>query len=165
MRGNRAELILGSAMGVALLLSCAKGDAGAGGATPAPSVPMPTAAPTAAPTSSPFQIGLQQAEALFDKTKMNHVAVVLVSSSGHVFPARLIVRAKRYRIVWIPDGEKLQIAFDNDALEVDCTSFAPMCVSKVSPQTATGSRPLKYSGTITSNGVSTPIDPHLEVVP
>jgi hypothetical protein len=165
MEANRAGRALVSAVWMVALLACAKPeDSGAIVPTPADTPPPPQ--PTVVATPNPFQIGLQAADSLFDSTKANHVAVVVVSSTGHVFPSRLIVRKKRYKIVWIPDGEKLDVQFADNALAVDCTSFAPVCVAKISPQTATGSaNPLKYKGTITKNGVSTPIDPHLEVVP
>jgi hypothetical protein len=165
MEANRAGRALVSAVWMMALLTCAKpDDCGAIVPTPADTPAPPPQTAVATPNS--FQIGLQVADSLFDTTKANHVAVVVVSSTGHVFPSRLIVRKKRYKIVWIPDGEKLDVQFADNSLAVDCTSFAPVCVAKVSPQTATGSaKPLKYKGTITKNGVSTPIDPHLEVVP
>lgn len=165
MRANRVGSALASVVLMAVLLACAKQtDSGGGGQTPA-ITPAPTP-PAVTPTPGPFQIAVNLAESLFDSTKTNHVAIVAVSSTGHVFPARLIVRKKRYKIIWIPDGDKLDISFANNALAVDCATFAPVCVAKVSPQTATGSlHPLKYKGTITKNGVPNDLDPHLEVVP
>ena len=155
-------LLLGSALGMVLPTSCAQPMKHDGGDT-APTA-TPTAAPKATPTPDSFQKGVQAAQSLFDPNKNEHVAVVVVAGDGHAFPYRVIVRKKIYKIVWIPDGEKLDIDF-HGALPVDCATFAPACVLDTSPQTETGPlHPLAYDGTITKNGVATKLDPHLEVV-
>jgi len=163
MKKSRPALVLGFAMTVVLLASCARPTKGDGGGDTAPTA-TPTAAPTATPPPDAFRKGLDAAESLFDANKNEHVAVVLVGADGRAFPYRLIVRKKKYKIVWIPDGEKLDLDF-HGALQVDCTTFAPACIAKVAPQNETGSlHPLTYDGTITKNGVATQLDPHLEVV-
>lgn len=164
MKTNRTGSAL-AALGILVLVACT--DQTNSGGTPAPAGTPATALPALTPTPDPFHVGLTAAESLFDTRKAKHVAIVAVSSNGHVFPAKLVIHKKVYYVVWIPDGEKLEITFTNGTPPPvpDCRTFAPACVLSTPIQAATPiNDPLRYEAWITKDGVRTKVDPHLEVV-
>jgi hypothetical protein len=91
------------------------------------------------------------------------VAIAVVTREGHVFPKRLITRAKQHAIVWVADGESLSIEFKEGApVRVECKG--PICVAQP-PSEPSGERAYEYGGTVTpKEGKPTPLDPKLEVV-
>jgi hypothetical protein len=111
-----------------------------------------------------FGTGVQaipKAEEILKPSK--DVGIVVVSSTGRVYPKRLIVRKDLHAIVWVADGETLKINFVNAPFTVECEG-AICWTGPISTPTEAES-PYVYDGVVTKNGTPKKLDPKLEVVP
>jgi len=159
MRTTGQRLIpIGKAAGfgacVAALLAC-----GAPGPTPSSGTnPTAISVPAAKP---PLRQAIAKAMAL---SGLRSVAFAVVTSDGHVFPERLIVRKNLHYVVWIGDGDTLDIKFkDPTDLPVPECKDAVCWVSQIGRESGPDGFP--YKGTI-QTGPTPPVvfDPRLEVV-
>jgi hypothetical protein len=128
--------------------------------TPAPSPPPATATP--APVASSFQKAIQKAMMLSAKRQ---VTFAIVTSDGHVFPEQLVAKKDIHWVVWIADGDTLDIQFKGSSPKFETKCEGPICWTTAPPNVLSpAGNPFPYGGTITVGGNAIPFDPRLEVV-
>jgi hypothetical protein len=120
--------------------------------------PTPSPAPTPKP---PLRQAIKKAREL---SGLRSVAFAVITSDGHVFPERLIVRKNLHYVVWIGDGDTLKMNFkdQSDLPLIECED-AVCWVSQIGRESGPGGFP--YEGTIQTDGnPEVRFDPRLEVV-
>jgi len=128
--------------------------------TPAPSPPPATQTPV--PAASSFQKAIQKAMMLSAKRQ---VTFAIVTSDGHVFPEQLVAKKDIHWVVWIGDGDSLDIQFKGASPKFETKCDGPICWTTAPPNVLSpAGNPFPYGGTITVGGNPIPFDPRLEVV-